>query len=188
MDSLSCWSKIFDDKSGNFYFHNEMTNETRWELPPMEIEQSTDKSSLNWITATDTSGKKYYYNELTGESTWNDPFIQSEITPTLYTKSIHSNVMWIRYIDESSGKFYYFNKFSKESTWDYPKFDEEEENQTNTDCWMQCIDKSTNKTYYENVVTKITQWDDPFIEPFNNDNGDGFEFGYFIVYFIYAKM
>jgi hypothetical protein len=151
-----------------------MTNETRWELPPIEIfaskKEYIENSMVNWKITTDIStGKNYYYNELTGESSWTDPCIDSKgfSTPT---RSNTTTILWNRHVDENTGNFYYYNILTKESTWEYPK--QVEENQS-VECWMQCVDNSTNETYFENIVTKVTQWEYPIKNnEFNNDDGN----------------
>ena len=62
------WTKHIDPTSGIDFYHNRLTDESRW------IKPTADPLPAPWTKHIDaTSGIDFYYNPLTGESSWMSP-------------------------------------------------------------------------------------------------------------------
>ena len=76
------WSSHESD-GGHTYYHNALTGETAWTIPPGAAieEQSADILKLKsaWVSHVDeATGHTYYYNPVTGESTYDHPGWKSD--------------------------------------------------------------------------------------------------------------
>ena len=100
-DEVDNWEKVEDDTSGDSYFYNHVTGESRWSLPRhMLLAMSTvnifggsisvgaiegpavansgssaaSTSPEDWEVVEEEDGTVYYYNPQTGATTYRDPF------------------------------------------------------------------------------------------------------------------
>lgn len=100
-----------DPASGNKYYANIVTQETRWTWPDEIPKEGSDASegaggADDWEERIDpSSGRPYYVNKKTQETSWTKP---------------GSNATWIENVDPTSGKTYYINTKTNETTWDKP--------------------------------------------------------------------
>jgi len=78
----SDWKKFSDTKSGKVYYHNEVTDETRWDLPPgvhlddeeREVQKDEEKLPSGWKSMVDPeSGRTIYMNPAAGKVTFEHP-------------------------------------------------------------------------------------------------------------------
>jgi len=73
----SAWRSVKDPESGEYYYFNKITGETRWDNP-FEEEESTNPATKDllpdWEAVLDKeSGDYYYWNIKTQETTWEKP-------------------------------------------------------------------------------------------------------------------
>ena len=95
------WQKLFDESSGQYYYHNIMTNETSWELPESgEIfgEQPSEEANVN--------------------DTLNDDNVPAEHDDASYA---YDDNTWEELHDENSGKYYYHNISTGLTSWEMPE-------------------------------------------------------------------
>jgi hypothetical protein len=85
------WKKYVDDESNTPYYYNEVSGESRWEIPEdyesvVESEEEevvdTPKSNAQWTKhIDDETGSVYYYDEVSKKTQWGKPedFIETGI-------------------------------------------------------------------------------------------------------------
>jgi len=67
------WTSGVDQQSGQTYYYNEVTGESRWETPPQD-HGGAQTLPAGWTSGMDeASGATYYFNEKTGQSQWEPP-------------------------------------------------------------------------------------------------------------------
>lgn len=68
------WKCYLDIDTGRWYYHNEVTNVTSWELPSVLMRDRPPAPPVPWqLVAHTSSGRWYYHNVQTGETTWERP-------------------------------------------------------------------------------------------------------------------
>ena len=95
--SNSDWQKLFDESSGQYYYHNIMTNETSWELPD--------------------SGEILGEQPSEEVDTLNDDSVPAEHDDASYA---YDDNTWEELHDENSGKYYYHNISTGLTSWEMP--------------------------------------------------------------------
>eukprot|EP00936_MAST-01D_sp_MAST-1D-sp1_P002043 g2043.t1 len=137
------WEEYLDETSGDAYFFNPRTRETRWSQPSVvglrkvtsssaaaEDEQEQGKEEQkegrgDWEKHIDeTSGDAYYYNSTTGETKWEEEVEDDGDEDALSNTSMPSRPSqdeWEKHIDETSGDPYFFNPNTGETTWNRPE-------------------------------------------------------------------
>lgn len=69
------WTPHFDEASGEVYYFNAATKESRWENPYSADIDLNDVGAQGWKMYHDkASGQYYYQNDATGVSQWENPF------------------------------------------------------------------------------------------------------------------
>lgn len=68
------WRCYLDIDTGSWYYHNEVTNVTSWELPSVLMRDRPPAPPKPWqLVAHSSSGRWYYHNPQTGETRWERP-------------------------------------------------------------------------------------------------------------------
>eukprot|EP00946_MAST-07B_sp_MAST-7B-sp1_P003829 g3829.t1 len=68
-ETLSTWTREYDEASSKFYLFNEDTGESKWE----EVEPVSALDDSAWEREYDEASSKFYmFNEITGESKWEE--------------------------------------------------------------------------------------------------------------------
>ena len=167
------WEACVVEVSGETYFVNSVTCESRWQDPtgesnmlrkwkvndeePPAHETGTDASGSggSWEACVDeVSGETYFVNSVLGESRWEDPTC-GDHTPTEWkvneeydarqTGSNNNVFKWESRWDEQGCE--YFLNSNGESRWDLP--------------FEESVDEGTGVTYFVNLVTGEAQWHRP---------------------------
>lgn len=92
----SNWVELKDPKDRKYY-HNRLTNETRWDKP-IELQSASELATSKsvWKEFTSDNGKKYYYNTQTKESVWEEPqelkSIRLQFSPPNTTQNAQNNI------------------------------------------------------------------------------------------------
>ena len=61
------WEMGHDETHDIPYYYNSRTGQTQWEIPMIEVFDSSDAASTDWVELHDEStGRKYYGNSKTG--------------------------------------------------------------------------------------------------------------------------
>ena len=68
------WVATSDVRTGDVFYHNELTGASQWEKPAELGGGGGDGSGVaSWIELEHGTGEKYFYNTVTGQSSWTDP-------------------------------------------------------------------------------------------------------------------
>lgn len=189
-----------EDTPGKYYYYNEETGESSWDLPTASESQSgrgdgaqsrtppTVPAPWKAVEVDGSPGTYYYYNEETEESSWDMPTesdsqaaqpsemgvvstsdgaATSPTGPTgddvrtgLSSEGIrlHPFPPWQMFEDEDSpGTWYYYNSETEETAWELPKG-----TAMLPPNWMSVEDEDEPGTfYYYNEVTEESSWDKP---------------------------
>lgn len=91
---LPGWEAHTDDESGDVFYHNEATDETRWEAPLLapEVQQKVVTTPVKlppgWTTEIDEdSGDVFFHNEESGEVSWEPPVFPGEGTQSTHPET-----------------------------------------------------------------------------------------------------
>eukprot|EP00531_Pseudo-nitzschia_arenysensis_P017383 CAMPEP_0116125268 /NCGR_PEP_ID=MMETSP0329-20121206/5721_1 /TAXON_ID=697910 /ORGANISM="Pseudo-nitzschia arenysensis, Strain B593" /LENGTH=1109 /DNA_ID=CAMNT_0003619299 /DNA_START=125 /DNA_END=3451 /DNA_ORIENTATION=+ len=147
------WIEATDPSSGTVYYCNMNTQETSWERPVAEM---NDSSEADTKPATEES----VVAEAAEESTTTPAVAEGE---------------WQEVQDPTSGKTYYFNKTTQETSWEKPTPTASEPAAATTTTtndaaaapseeqsdWAETLDPSSGKNYYYNSKTGETSWEKP---------------------------
>ncbi|CAE7873193.1 ANKRD65 [Symbiodinium microadriaticum] len=72
------WRSYLDVDTGCWYYHNEETNVTTWDLPTALMRERPPEPLAPWqLVPHAPSGRWYYHNRRTGETTWDRPRVSS---------------------------------------------------------------------------------------------------------------
>jgi len=76
------WRKVKDPETGEVFYHNKITGETRNDAPTsmQNVKEEKQKLQPGWERVED-SGEVYYLNSATGETTWDAPLVATTKTP-----------------------------------------------------------------------------------------------------------
>ena len=109
------WSEIVDPSSGRTYYYNSITQDTSWEYPFRQREESithTELENQSEDAMVDTTIQEIASN-LTPETAEPELFHQSEAAQSLPKG-------WTEVLDPQSGSTYYYNAVTQETSWERP--------------------------------------------------------------------
>ena len=145
--NASCWIECLDNASGEQYWFNTWSQETKWTKPlslvvferaPQPV-SSTRPTATHWAEQIDAeSGHPYYFNSSTGEYRWEKPpdfdGARDAVDGTMWMATQDGRVLterseptgreigreWEEMADPESGHTYYHNRTTGETTWSLP--------------------------------------------------------------------
>eukprot|EP00538_Stauroneis_constricta_P000509 CAMPEP_0119553754 /NCGR_PEP_ID=MMETSP1352-20130426/6427_1 /TAXON_ID=265584 /ORGANISM="Stauroneis constricta, Strain CCMP1120" /LENGTH=984 /DNA_ID=CAMNT_0007600219 /DNA_START=188 /DNA_END=3142 /DNA_ORIENTATION=+ len=154
------WSAAQDPSTGQTYYYNSITNETRWERP--EAENGAAEPAQADAAKPETN------EAAAGEAS-------ATTTPEAGAAGALPEG-WMETQDPSSGATYYFNSVTNETSWERPAAtpsaatnaqdsaapqEQEQAPAPAQQEWMETQDPATGNTYYFNTVTNETSWERP---------------------------
>jgi hypothetical protein len=97
------WERQVDDSSGEAYWFNPVTGESRWTLPDECSDVVVDRQGRRWEKYVDEdSGLAYWYEPTTGASTWTSPAGEP---PLQRTRSVVQQQQQQQQQQQASGDF-----------------------------------------------------------------------------------
>mmetsp|Transcript_3943 Transcript_3943/g.6029 ORF Transcript_3943/g.6029 Transcript_3943/m.6029 type:complete len:1253 (-) Transcript_3943:27-3785(-) len=177
MTERAKWIEHKDDE-GNIYYHNEETDETRWDEPVYikerneEEDDGVNSGNLNsidkWTKQIDEEGNTYYYNKETDESKWDKPDEYASEDEGAVTQPVEGVIKGQPLTDKNSDQSDLpssptRNELIKEEEEDQKSSDNiknEEISDTLTKKWTKHVDDEGNVNYY-NTSADETTWDKP---------------------------
>lgn len=170
------WEEMHDESSGQVYYFNKRTNESRWSLTPRDANASAAQvlSGRRSARSIESGSRSERWQRLYGYS-YDD---QGQLI-----KEDENRTHWTIEVDETSGNEYYYNHVTCEYRWEKPDDFEasnifnssrswfEIQNKVSLSArskvskqigeWTEMQDPSTENTYYYNESTGESVWSLP---------------------------
>lgn len=105
------WQLVMHVSSGKWYYYNEDTGQTSWDVPEGAevVAERPSEPCIPWSLVLDPSvGKWYYWNKETGVTSWDA--LEEKETP----------VPWRQILHPTSGELCYWNEETGITSWDPP--------------------------------------------------------------------
>lgn len=137
------WIRYTDAKTGQFYYHNSVTQETQWEAPssfkifqePDEPQDCEENSSSREHALERGASYMYWINKRKAEEAEEaaEPVEEEEEkAPVVVNEHVArlnalldsapaAKVEWKKYWDETQQKYYYFNSKTQKTQWEVPE-------------------------------------------------------------------
>ena len=148
------WETHVDVETGESFYYNASTGETRWKEESVREEHAADEENKEeWEEHEDAqTGKKFYYNKRTRKSLWAEDHGDVSSEDVLDEE-------WEEHEDEQSGKKFLYNKRTRKSVWqaDDAVGDTEGGEQEQ---WEEHEDAETGKRYFYNKYSRKSVWGD----------------------------
>ena len=141
------WSAVLDGSSGRIFYHNEVSDETTWEVPPPLPE--------GWALRRPAEAPHCceYYHSRTGRTS-------AMVPPQLLSG-------WAEMVDEKTGQVFYVHATSGESRWDAPLAAYGATNAQDTHdasalpAGWEAHREAEGRVFYLNTRSGVTQWTHP---------------------------
>ena len=135
------WSEHFDEASGQYFYYNQHTDVTSWDIPSPNQEDDNNEghqnpSNSDWNLERTDNGEVYYANMVTGEVSWDPPAgwklnsrddLEKVAIVDLNPSELPEN--WEEVLGDREDEVYYYNHVTQESQWEKPQCLEVLENQ-----------------------------------------------------------
>ncbi|KAL7493711.1 hypothetical protein ACHAWT_002568 [Skeletonema menzelii] len=113
------WKELRDEATGNVYYWNEETNETRWDYPDLTADGDVGAADVHTVEKEETDQvveDEGFSEQVAPENDGGDGTVEPQ--PSDQYNDLQEG--WIAAVDETSGNTYYYNEKTNETTWDKP--------------------------------------------------------------------
>jgi hypothetical protein len=187
------WIELVDSSSGSLYYFNELTNDTRWEIPSSHGEETVPPSNVDSSEIEARPEEERPERAIAEESNVEKKNMGTSASASEDDQGLPPG--WAELVDQSSGKACYFNEIENITSWEKPVSNPQDgpdgvvsdgleevshdEIQAETvdepvksdgdvrplqDGWAQLVDPSSGHPYYFNEAENKTVWDRPLDE------------------------